>query len=157
MKNNINQKTFIQGLRSFKDVLPKNIKKVFNKKGHAYLEILTNWKYFVGEKISKISSPESLKPVSKNDSGTLFVNVIRGNEVDLEYKKKIFIEKINSYFGYKIINNLSLKVSNEIVKESNQLTKKFSNKTKERFKKNLNAVQNTNLKKSLSKLISSIK
>ena len=94
MKNNINQKTFIQGLRSFKDTLPKNIKKVFNKKGHAYLEILTNWKYFVGEKISKISSPESLKPVSKNDSGTLFVNVIRGNEVDFEYKKKIFIEKI---------------------------------------------------------------
>ena len=30
----------IQGLRSFKDTLPKNIKKVINKKGHIYSETL---------------------------------------------------------------------------------------------------------------------
>ena len=37
----------IQGLRSFKDTLPKNIKKVINKKGHIYSETLNNWKYIV--------------------------------------------------------------------------------------------------------------
>ena len=37
----------IQGLRSFKDTLPKNIKKVINKKGHIYSETLSNWKYIV--------------------------------------------------------------------------------------------------------------
>ena len=30
----------IQGLRSFKDTLPKNIKKVIYKRGHIYSEIL---------------------------------------------------------------------------------------------------------------------
>ena len=44
----------IQGLRSFKDTLPKNIKKVINKKGHIYSETLNNWKYIVGEKLFKI-------------------------------------------------------------------------------------------------------
>ena len=157
MKNNINQKTYIQGLRSFKDTLPKNIKKVFNKKGHAYSEILNNWKYFVGEKISKISFPISLKPGAKNTPGTLFVNVIRGNEIDLEYKKKNFIEKINSYFGYKIINTLHIKTSNEIIEKSDKLVKNFSNNAKEKLKKNLNTIENKNLRKSLSKLINSIK
>ena len=38
----------IQGLRSFKDTLPKNIKKVINKKGHIFSETLNNWKYIVG-------------------------------------------------------------------------------------------------------------
>ena len=28
----------IQGLRSFKDTLPKNVKKIINKKGHIYSE-----------------------------------------------------------------------------------------------------------------------
>ena len=33
----------IQGLRSFKDTLPKNVKKIINKKGHIYSETLDNW------------------------------------------------------------------------------------------------------------------
>ena len=32
----------IQGLRSFKDTLPKNIKKVINKRGQIYYEIINN-------------------------------------------------------------------------------------------------------------------
>ena len=42
-KNNSKQRNFtIQGLRSFKDTLPKNIKKIINKKGHIYSETLGN-------------------------------------------------------------------------------------------------------------------
>ena len=40
-KNNSKQRFgSIQGLRSFKDTLPKNIKKVINKRGHIYSETL---------------------------------------------------------------------------------------------------------------------
>ena len=54
-KNNSKQRSSsIQGLRSFKDTLPKNIKKVINKKGHIYSETLNNWKYIVGENLFKI-------------------------------------------------------------------------------------------------------
>jgi len=44
-KNNIKQRfSTIQGLRSLKDTLPKEIKKVINSRGQIYSEILNNWK-----------------------------------------------------------------------------------------------------------------
>ena len=49
-KNNTKQRyKTIQGLRSFKDTLPKNIKKIIKKKGHIFSETLNNWKYMVGD------------------------------------------------------------------------------------------------------------
>ena len=51
----------IQGLRSFKDTLPKNIKRVINKKGHIYSETLNNWKYIVGDDLFKVCYPKSFK------------------------------------------------------------------------------------------------
>ena len=55
-KNNTKQRNAsIQGLRSFKDTLPKNVKKIINKKGHVYSETLSNWKYLVGSELFKIS------------------------------------------------------------------------------------------------------
>ena len=48
-KNNIKQRNrSFQGLRSFKDTLPTNIKKIIKKKGHIFSETLNNWKYIVG-------------------------------------------------------------------------------------------------------------
>ena len=55
------QRNSIQGLRSFKDTLPKNIKKVINKKGHVYSETINNWKYIVGENLFKVCYPKSFK------------------------------------------------------------------------------------------------
>ena len=49
-KNNTKQRfSSIQGLRSLKDTLPKNIKKVINNRGQVYSEILNNWKIIAGE------------------------------------------------------------------------------------------------------------
>ena len=49
-RNNTKQRNkVIQGLRSFKDTLPKNIKRIIIKKGHIFSETLNNWKYIVGE------------------------------------------------------------------------------------------------------------
>ena len=50
-KNNIKQRNrSFQGLRSFKDTLPTNIKKIIKKKGHIFSETLNNWKYIVGRR-----------------------------------------------------------------------------------------------------------
>ena len=40
---NKNNRKFIHGLRSFKDILPSKIKNLINKKGQIYSEILDNW------------------------------------------------------------------------------------------------------------------
>ena len=51
----------IQGLRSFKDTLPKNVKKIINKKGHIYSETLGNWRYIVGDDLFKVCYPKTFK------------------------------------------------------------------------------------------------
>ena len=61
-KNNSKQRFgSIQGLRSFKDTLPKKIKKVINKRGHIYSETLNNWKYIAGKDLFEVCYPKSFK------------------------------------------------------------------------------------------------
>jgi hypothetical protein len=61
-KNSSKQRnTVIQGLRSFRDTLPKNVKKIINKKGHIYSETLNNWKYIVGDELFKFVIQNLLK------------------------------------------------------------------------------------------------
>ena len=100
------QRSSIQGLRSFKDTLPKNIKKVINKKGHIYSETLNNWKYIVGDNLFKICYPKSFKSSNKFGVSTLSVMVKRGHEVDLEYSKKKMMDKMNGFFGYRVVEKL---------------------------------------------------
>jgi hypothetical protein len=89
-KNSSKQRnTVIQGLRSFRDTLPKNVKKIINKKGHIFSETLNNWKYIVGDELFKICYPKSFKNSNRFGVSTLLVMVKRGHEVDMEYSKKI--------------------------------------------------------------------
>ena len=96
----------IQGLRSFKDTLPKNIKKVINKKGHIFSETLNNWKYIVGENLFKICYPKMFKNSNRFGVSTLLIMVKRGHEVDLEYSKKKIIDKMNAFFGYSVVEKI---------------------------------------------------
>ena len=63
-------------------------KKVINKKGHIYSEILNNWKIIIGDSLFKVCYPKSLKNSNKFSVSTLLIMVKRGHEVDLEYSKK---------------------------------------------------------------------
>ena len=106
-KNNTKQRNAsIQGLRSFKDTLPKNVKKIINKKGHVYSETLSNWKYLVGSELFKICYPKKFKNSNKFGLSTLVVMVKRGHEVDLEYSKKNIMDKMNNFFGYSVVEKL---------------------------------------------------
>ena len=157
IKNNIRQNTFyIQGLRSFKNSLPKNIKKILNKKGFVYSEILNRWNYLVGNEISKVSFPKTFKPSGKNAPGTLIISVQRGNEVNIEFSKNTIIEKINGFFGYKIINNVRLETFNNLKENINKKKIYISTNTSEKFKDSLKSLNNKKIKKSLMELINII-
>ena len=76
-KKYTNQRTSsIQGLRSFKDTLPKNIKKVIVKKGHIYSETLNNWKYIAGAGLFKVCYPKSYKDTNKFGESTLLIMIL---------------------------------------------------------------------------------
>ena len=157
IKNNIRQKTFyIQGLRSFKDSLPKNVKKILNKKGFVYSEILNRWNYLVGNEISRISFPKTFKPNGKNAPGTLIISVQRGNEISVEYSKNTIIEKINNFFGYKVLNNIRIETFSNLKENINKRKMHISKNTTEKFKDSLKSLNNEKIKKSLMKLIDTI-
>ena len=139
----------IQGLRSFKDTLPKNIKKVINKKGHIYSETLNNWKYIVGENLFKVCYPKSFKNSNKFGVSTLLIMVKRGHEVDLEYSKKEIIDKMNIFFGRVIVEKIKFLSFEEEQKISSNTKSIKNNVTKNRYQKKISDVNNENIKKSL--------
>ena len=141
----------IQGLRSFKDTLPKNIKRVINKKGHIYSETLNNWKYIVGENLFKVCYPKTFKNSNRFGVSTLYIMVKRGNEVDLEYSKKDIINKMNSFFGYLVVEKLKFMSFDEEKKISNENDHK-ENVTNNKFQKKINDVKDEKIKKSLLEL-----
>ena len=141
----------IQGLRSFKDTLPKNIKKVINKKGHIYSETLNNWKYIVGDNLFKICYPKSFKSSNKFGVSTLSVMVKRGHEVDLEYSKKKMMDKMNGFFGYRVVEKLKF-ISFDDEKKNLSGNIQEENVTNYKFKKKINDVKNEKIKKSLIEL-----
>ena len=142
----------IQGLRSFKDTLPKNIKRVINKKGHIYSETLNNWKYIVGENLFKVCYPKSFKNSNRLGVSTLVVMVKRGHEVNLEYSKKNVMDKMNSYFGYTVVEKLKLisfdDEKKNFIKEKNQ----NKNVTISKYQTKINNINNKKIKKSLIEL-----
>ena len=144
--------TSIQGLRSFKDTLPKNIKKVINKKGHIYSETLSNWKYIVGESLFKVCYPKSFKNSNRFGVSTLLIMVRRGHEIDLEYSKKKIIDKMNSFFGYSVVEKLKFTSFNDekrIIQEENN---KELYVTKNKYQKKIEHIKNEKIKKSLLEL-----
>ena len=83
-------------------------------------------------------------------NGTLVLNVIHGNELTIEYGKQEIIDKINSFFGFKCIKEVKLKIVQEkkIFKQ-----KTLMDKIKKNYNNKLNNVKNESLKNSLNKLI----
>ena len=142
----------IQGLRSFNDTLPKNIKKVINKNGQIYSETLNNWKYIVGENLFKVCYPKSFKNSNKFQVSTLLVMVQRGHEVDLEYSKKEIMDRMNAFFKDEVVKKIKFTSFNE---EKNIIEKKDNQKpnvTNNKFKDKINNVKNEKIKKSLLEL-----
>ena len=142
----------IQGLRSFKDTLPKNIKKVINKKGYVYSETLENWKYIVGENLFKVCYPKSFKNSNRFGESTLMVVVKRGHEVDLEYSKKEIIEKMNNFFGYSAVEKLKFVSFDDEKNISSKEKDLVENVTINKYQNKIKDVKNEKIKKSLFEL-----
>ena len=140
----------IQGLRSFKNTLPKNVKKIISKKGHIYSETLDNWRYIVGDELFKVCFPKSFKNSNRLGSSYLSIMVKRGHEVDLEYSKKFILNKLNSYLGYNAVEKLKFVYFEDeevILKE-----KIIKNATNNKYKEKISKIKNDKVKKSLIEL-----
>ena len=154
-RNNKESKTYVQGLRSFGNTLPRGVRGILKKNGYNYAEIISKWNMLVGKDISNFSYPKSIKMTKGNNNGILVIAVKRGNELNIEYSKKKIIDKINSYFGYRLINEVKLQTFNSKIKKikKTSILSKFS----KNFEKKVNEIENENIRNSLSELLNEIK
>ncbi len=150
-KYNIKQRNrTIQGLRSFKDTLPKKIKKILIKKGHIYSEILNNWKFIVGTELFIVCYPKSFRNSNKLGTSLLSIMVKRGHEVDIEYSKKKIIDKINVLFGYNVLEKVKLITFEGEEEKFNKI--KNSSSTKNEHINKISTIKNDKIKRSLIEL-----
>ncbi len=149
-KNNNKSNTFIQGLRPFSKSIPQNLKRLLKKGSYNFSNIVDNWAKMVGKDISKMCYPSTIKMGKEMNNGTLILNVIHGNELVVEYGRQEIIDKINSFFGFKCIKQVKLKVIGEkkIFKQTVHLKK-----DKKNYDNKLENINNEALKKSLNKLM----
>ena len=150
-KNNNKTQTFIQGLRPFSSSIPKTLKKHLRKGGYNFSNIVDNWTKMVSKKISDACYPMTVKMGKEMRNGTLILNVIHGKEVEVEYEKKEIIEKINGFFGYNCINNVTLKIAQNKINKQIKILPKIKNlkKINDKIKK----VDNSQLKNSLNNFL----
>ena len=150
-ENNNKTLNFIQGLRPFSSSIPKTLKKHLRKGGYNYSNIVDNWTKMVSKKISDACYPMTVKMGKEMRDGTLILNVIHGKEMEIEYEKKEIIDKINSFFGYNCISNVTLKIVEDKIKFNKKVYPKINNLSK--IEKKMNKVNNKDLKNSLNNFL----
>ena len=140
----------IQGLRSFKNTLPKEVKKIISKKGHIYTETLDNWRSIVGEELFKVCYPKSFKNSNRISPSYLSIMVKRGHEVDIEYSKKKILSRLNSYLGYNAVEKLKfITFEGEDIEFKEKIKKDATNNE---YKEKISKIKNDKIKKSLIEL-----
>jgi hypothetical protein len=147
-KNNNKTHMFIQGLRPFSSSIPKTLKRYLRKSGYNYSNIVDNWTKMMSKKISDVCYPIKVKMGKDMKNGNLVLNVIHGKELEIEYAKREIIDKINSFFGYNCINQVTLKIVQNEINSKSKVFPKIKNlaKIEEKMKK----INNNDLKNSLN-------
>jgi len=150
-KNNNKTQMFIQGLRPFSSSIPKTLKKHLRKGGYNYSNIVDNWTKMVSKKISDACYPLTVKMGKEMRDGTLILNVIHEKEMEVEYEKQEIIDKINSFFGYNCISQVTLKIVQDTIKTNEKVFPKIKNFSK--IEEKMNRVNHEGLKSSLNNFL----
>ncbi len=96
--------------------MPGLTRKAFEKFGFATASLITDWERIAGAEMARYTSPERLKwPVIASNAdpaepdgpartaATLFLRVDPARALDVQYKTRQIIERINAYFGYRAV------------------------------------------------------
>ena len=78
--------------------------------------------------------------------------VKRGHEVDMEYSKKDILDKMNSFFGYSVVEKLKFISFDDQQKIVLKDTSNRENVANKKYQNKINDVKNEKIKKSLIEL-----
>ncbi len=101
--------------------VPKLTRKAFEKYGFSAATLLTDWATIVGNELAAFTAPERLKwpqnvgirddvevGAEGRPGATLVLRVDPARALDVEYKGRQLLERINGYFGYRAIAELRI-------------------------------------------------
>lgn len=101
--------------------VPKLTKKAVEKYGFSAAALITEWATIVGKETARHTEPQRLKwprtvdayAETESDSAgrpgaTLFLMVDGAFALDIQYKGRQIIDRINSYFGYRAVAELRI-------------------------------------------------
>jgi hypothetical protein len=112
------QAVYAKAVGSF---VPKLTQKAFEKYGFSTATLLTDWVQIAGADVAGYTVPERLKwprgagvsvEAEEGDDGrpgaVLVLRVDPARALDIEYRGRQLIERINAYFGYRAVAQLKL-------------------------------------------------
>ena len=101
--------------------VPKVTARVFERYGFHSAEIMTSWSMIVGSEIARLARPESIKwprgtklrgdaaeDRLKAGGATLIIACAPAFALDISYRTQEIIDRINRYFGYRAIAQLTV-------------------------------------------------
>lgn len=99
--------------------VPGLTRKAFEKFGFSTAALITDWAQIAGAEIARWSVPEKLRwprfpqgtdeaDVEGRPGATLILRVDPARALDVEYRARQIIERINAYFGYRAVAELRL-------------------------------------------------
>lgn len=108
--------SFARAVGSF---VPRLTRKVFEKFGFSTASLITDWPEIVGADIAQWTEPERLRwprlpanadaaDEARRPSATLVLRVEPARALDVEYRRRQIVERINGYFGYRAVGDLRI-------------------------------------------------
>ena len=97
------------GPRPLTHMLRTVMKPVFRHRSFTEASIILDWHKIMNKELAQCCYPERLIfPRGKKDGGTLVISVDSGSSLMIQHSKNLLINWINSYFGYKAVNQIKL-------------------------------------------------
>lgn len=110
------------GAKAVGTFVPRLTRQAFEKYGFSAATLITDWAQIVGADLARATAPERLKwpkgvaaqgkAVEEVDQGrpgaTLILRVDDGRALDIQYKSRQIVERINAYFGYRAVADLRI-------------------------------------------------
>lgn len=109
------------GVKAVGSFVPRLTKKVMEKYGFSTAALLTDWATIVGSDLAQHTRPNKLRwprsveaygetpaEQSGRPGATLYLAVDAARALDVQYKGRQIIDRINAYFGYRAIADLRI-------------------------------------------------
>ncbi len=106
--------------RAVGSYLPKLMRKAFEKYGFSTAALITDWAQIVGQDLALSTRPERLRWPRETDGNveangalrrrgaTLLISVDPAVALEVQYRARQILERINAYFGYHAVAELRL-------------------------------------------------